>query len=149
MIARLYRSGSTALSHVKEIARLKQLDGNHMAEEMALIAMMIDRAMIEAPPSWVNYKTTEIAMRRLHALERSFENVKMRSDWKPPQGAKAGWKSKINYTVLEELDPSKSDQEGLLIEGVEKELRERLHHRALLAKSMDKLNDPKNNVRSE
>ena len=146
IVARLYRNGSTAVATIRELIRLKQLEGNHMGEEMLLIAMMIDRSMIEAPPEFINYKTTELAMRRLHGIERAFENVKQRSDWKPPNGAKQGWKSRINYHVLEELDASKSDQEGVLIDGVEKELRERLAHRALLAKSLDKLNDHKNSA---
>ena len=149
MVARLYRSGATAVSNIREMFRLKQLEGNHMAEEALLISMMLDRSMIEAPPEWINYKTTELALRRLHGIERAFENVKQRSDWKPPNGAKSGWKSRVNYTLLEELDSSKSDQDGLLIDGVEKELRERLAHRALLAKSLDKLQDKKNMPKDE
>ncbi|CAK0805297.1 unnamed protein product, partial [Prorocentrum cordatum] len=54
-----------------------------------------------------------------------------------------GWQSRINYRVLEELDASKADQEGALIDGVEKELREQLAHRALLAKPLGKLHDHK------
>eukprot|EP00959_Pyramimonas_sp_CCMP1952_P015064 318949-Pyramimonas_sp.AAC.1 len=73
--------------------------------------------MVEAPADWINYKTTELAMRRLHGIESAFEHVKQRSDWKPPNGSKAGWKSRVNYALLEELDTSKSDQEGLLIDG--------------------------------
>ena len=75
--------------------------------------------------------------------------MKQRGGWKPPNGAKAGWKSRVNYTLLEELDSSKADQDGLLIDGVEKELRERLQHRALLAKSLDKLHGAKNKTGKE
>ena len=46
--------------------------------------------------------------------------------------------------MLDELDTGKADQDGAIFEGVEKELRERPHHRALMAKSLEKLNDPKN-----
>ena len=45
--------------------------------------------------------------------------------------------------MLDELDPAKGDPDGTAIEGVERELRERLHQRALLAKSLDKLGDHK------
>ncbi|CAK0904139.1 unnamed protein product [Prorocentrum cordatum] len=141
MVARLYRSGASAVSSVRERIRTKQLDGNHMAEEALFISTMLDRSMVEAPADWINYKTTELAMRRLHGIESAFEHVKQRSDWKPPNGSKAGWKSRVNYALLEELDASKSDQGGLLIDGVERELRERLAHRALLAKSLDKLQE--------
>ncbi|CAK0795742.1 unnamed protein product, partial [Prorocentrum cordatum] len=143
MVARLHRSGASAVASIREMIRTKQLDGNYMAEEALLISMMLDRSMVEAPADWIDYKTTELAMRRLHGIERAFENVKQRSDWKPPNGSKAGWKSRVKYALLEELDTSKSDQEGLLIDGVERELRERLAHRALLAKSLDKLQDRK------
>ena len=83
----------------------------------------MDRSIIEAPLEWVNYKTTELALRRMRAIERAFENVKQRGDWKPPKGAKQGWTSRVNYAMLEELDSPESDQDGLPTEGVEKELR--------------------------
>ena len=142
MIARIYKSGGTAVQMAKEFIRAKELDGNHLADEMMMVAMLIDRSLIEAPPEWVNYKTTEIAFRRMHAIERAFELVRGAHDWRPPKQPK-GWKSKVNYLVLSELDPLKSTEEDVLIEGVEKELRERLAQKALLQKTLDKLGDPK------
>ena len=68
--------------------------------------------------------------------------VRSSQDWRPPKQPK-GWKSKVNYIVLSELDPMKSAQEDVLIEGVEKELRDRLAQKALLQKTLDKLGDPK------
>ena len=120
-----------------------------MAEEVALFAMIIDRGQIRVPAPKANYKVTEIAMPRSHTLEHYLESVKTRSYSTPHQGANAREKIKINYPLLEERDPSKSDQDGLLVDRIEKERGERLHQRALLGRSMDKLNNPKNNVRSE
>ena len=142
MIARIYRSGGTAVQMAREFIRSKELDGNHLADELMMVAMLIDRGMIEAPAEWINYKTTEIAFRRIHAIERAFDMVRSSQDWRPPKQPK-GWKSKVNYIVLSELDPMKSAQEDVLIEGVEKELRDRLAQKALLQKTLDKLGDPK------
>ncbi|CAK0894126.1 unnamed protein product [Prorocentrum cordatum] len=93
MAAKRHKNRSTVVSAIREMTRLKQLDGNHMAEEMLLMGTMIDRSMIEAPADWINYKTTELAMWRMHGIERAFEHAKQRSDWKPPNGAKQEWKS--------------------------------------------------------
>ena len=64
------------MAHCRGVIRRKQLGGNHMAEELLLLAMVLDRALIEAPAEWVNYKTTELALRRMDALERAFESVR-------------------------------------------------------------------------
>ena len=59
-------------------------------------------------------------------------------DWRQPKNAK-GWRTKVNYMVLNELDPVQQDSEAILIDGVERELRERLAQKALLQKSLTQL----------
>ncbi|CAK0837144.1 unnamed protein product [Prorocentrum cordatum] len=142
MIARIYRSGGTAVQIAKDFIRTQELDGNYLADELLMVAMLIDRGMVEAPAEWINYKTTESAFRRIHAVERAFEMVRTSHNWRAPKQPKE-WKSKVNYPVLSELNPMNCSDEDVLIEGVEKELRERLAQKALLQKTLDKLADPK------
>ena len=119
--------------------RRKELAGNHLADEMVMLAMMIDRALVESPAEWINYKTTEMAFRRLYGLERAFEPVKSLHDWKPPKNPSKQWRSKMLLNVMDEIDVGSMDPEGHGIEAVDKEVRERLKDRALLAKSLGHL----------
>ena len=106
--------------------------------------MLMDRSLVESPPEWVNYKTTEIAFRRLHAIERAFALVAKESDWRAPKGAGKTWKTKVQYALLDEIDIRSLDESGTVIDSVEKEVRERLQSKALLQKALGKLQDSSN-----
>ena len=136
IIARVYRNGRSFEDYVRELARRKELSGNHLADEMVMLAMMVDRAIAEAPPEWMNYKTTEVALRRLYALERAFEPVRGLHDWKPPKNPSKHWRSKVLLNVMDEIDVGSMDPDGHGIESVDREVRERLKDRALIAKSL-------------
>ena len=88
--------------YVKEFIKEKCLDGNRMGSEMSLLATMLDKSLEEPPVHWVDYQTAEIALRRLHAIERSFSNVHCLSDWKAQKGQK-GWKAKVLHEALMKL----------------------------------------------
>ena len=141
MVARIYKSGRSCEVFVKEFIQQRGLAGNHLCGEMLLIAMLIDKAMVESPPEWINYKTTEIAFRRLHGIERAFSQVHQESDWRAPKGAGKTWKTKVQYALLDEIDIRKLDEGGTVIDSVEKEVRERLTAKALMQKALGKLGD--------
>ena len=127
--------------YVKELIGQKGLEGNHLGNEMLLLAMLLDRSMVESPPEWVNYKTTEIAFRRLHGIERAFSQVWKESDWKAPKGGGKQWQTRVQYALLDEIDIRSLDEGGTVIDSVEKEVRERLQSKALLQKALSKLPD--------
>ena len=139
LIARVYRNGRSFEDYVRDMVRRKELAGNHLAEEMLMLAMLMDRAIAEAGDEWINYKTTEMAMRRLYGLERAFAPVRCVADWKPTKGAGAKWRSKVMFHVMDEIDVGALDKDGIGIEAVDKEVRERLKDKALLAKSLGQL----------
>jgi len=141
MIAKIYRNGRSCEMYVKEFVQQKCLEGNHLANEMLLLSMLVDRSMVESPAEWINYKTTEIAFRRLHAIERAFALVTKESDWRAPKGAGKTWKTKVQYALLDEIDIRSLDENGTVIDAVEKEVRERLQSKALLQKALGKLQD--------
>lgn len=141
MIARIYRSGRSCEQYVRDFVQSKQLEGNHLANEMLLFCMLIGKSMVDSPPEWVNYKTTEIAFRRLHGMERAFANVARESDWRAPKGAGKTWRSKVEYRLLDEIDIRSLDEGGTVIEAVDKEVRDRLQTKALLQKALSELGD--------
>ena len=100
MIAKIYRNGRSCEMYVKELIAQKGLEGNHLGNELLLLAMLLDRSMVESPPEWANYKTMEIAFRRLHGIERAFDQVWKESDWKAPKGGGKQWKTKVQYALL-------------------------------------------------
>ena len=141
MIAKIYRSGRSCETYVKEFIQQKGLDGHNLANEMLMLSMLLDKALTESPPEWINYKTTEMAYRRLHGIERAFAQVTKESDWKAPKGAGKTWKTKVQYALLDEIDIRVLSEGGTLIESVEKEVRERLQTKALLQKALGKLQE--------
>ena len=141
MVAKIYRSGRTCEMYVRDFVQSKGLEGNHPANEILLLSMMIDKAIVESPGEWINYKTTEIAFRRLHGIERAFANVFKESDWRAPKGNTKGWKTKVQFRLLDEIDIRALDENGTVIDSVDKEVREQLQSKALLEKALGKLGD--------
>ena len=139
ILARIYRGGRSYESYLKEQCKQKGLDGNHLAAEWLMLAILIDRAVIEGSSGRVNLKSTEMAMRRLYGIERALELVHAEGDWRPPKGGSKGWRSKVQYHLLDDIDVGGIDKGGLGIEAVDKEVRDRLKEKALLAKSLGQL----------
>ena len=138
MVARIYRNGRSCEDFVKAFIREKELEGNHLGNEMQLLALMVDRALCESPPSWINYQTTEVVFRRLHGIERAFATVSKEADWRAPKGAK-NWKTRVQYALLDEIGARKITENNTVIDSIDKEVRERLQQKALLHKSLNKV----------
>ena len=119
--------------------RRKELRGNHLAEEMLSMALLVDRAVMESNDDWINHKSTEIALRRLYGLERAFGPVRTVADWKPSKNSGGKWRSKVQFHLMDEIDVGAMDPDNIGIEAVDKEVRERLKDKALLAKSLGNL----------
>ena len=77
----------------------------------------------------------------MHGIERAFANVWKEVDWKAPKGNTKGWKTKVQFRLLDEIDIRSLDENGTVIDSVEKEVRERLQTKALLEKALGKLGD--------
>eukprot|EP00972_Heterocapsa_arctica_P019583 2890142-Heterocapsa_arctica.AAC.1 len=82
----------------------KELQRNHVAHEMLLMCMVLDKSLMGSP-DFVNSEGCEIMCRRIYALKKAFENVKTANDWKQPKGsAAAKWKSKVRWDLANEID---------------------------------------------
>ena len=120
----------------------KQLERNHVAHEMLLLAMVLDRSLQE-DSDYINSQTCEIVCRRIYALKKAFEQVRSSADWKQPKGAAASkWKSKVRWGLANEIDLRALSAEGESLPEVDKELQARLKDRALMSKYVDGLAVP-------
>ena len=116
----------------------RELTGCHAAQEMLLLAMVLDR-MIKTPGDIINSEATEILCRRLHGLELAFAHVRRMADWKQPRGQSgAKWKSKVRWELCDQYDIRALDEDELYIPGADEEVRNRLEKMALFKKYLDK-----------
>ena len=56
-------------------------------------------------------------------------------------GALKGWKTKVQYHRLEQIDVGSLDKDGIGIEAVDREVRARLQEKALLSEALAQLAD--------
>ena len=84
-----------------------------------------------------------MALHRLYGIERALEPVQVEADWKPPRSGSKGWRTKVLYHLLDEIDVGGLDKDGVGIEPVDREVRERLREKALLNKSLGQLHGVK------
>ena len=103
----------------------KQLERNHVAHEMLLRCMMLDKSLLSVR-DFVNTEGCEIIARRIYALKKAFENVRNASDWRRPKGAAGSkWKSKVRWDLANEIDLRALSGEVEALPGVDKELQGR------------------------
>ena len=115
----------------------KQLERNHVAHEMVLVCMVMDKSLL-SNQDFVNTEGCEILARRIYALKKAFENVKNANDWRQPKGAGAAkWKSKVRWDLANEIDLRALTGDMESIPSVDKELQARMKERALLHKYVD------------
>ena len=121
---------------VKEMAakwiQAKQLERNHVAHEMMLLAMVLDTSLLN-DKSFASSQSCEILCRRIYALKKAFESVRSVGDWRQPKGAASSkWKSKVRWDLANEIDLRSLSAEGESLPAVDKELQSRLRDKALL-----------------
>jgi len=117
------------------------VEKNHVANEMTMLAMVIDRQLI-SQPEFIASEGCEILCRRVLAIQRAFQECSSESDWRMPKGANAAkWKSKVRWDLASEIDWGKLSEEALSIPAVEAEIQERLQKKALFQKYLAKSQD--------
>ena len=116
----------------------RELDSCHAAQEMMLLAMILDR-IIREPGDIINSEATEILCRRLHGLELAFAKVRKMSDWKQPRGQQGQkWRTKVRWELCDQYDIRALDEEELYIPGADEEVKNRLEKKALFNKYLNK-----------
>ena len=137
LLLQIFSQHTTATQMANRWIQDKQLERNHVAHEMLLLAMVLDRSLLE-DKSYASSETCEIVCRRIYALKKAFELVKTASDWRQPKGAAASkWKSKVRWDLANEIDVRALSGDSEALPSVDRELQSRLKERALLNKYVE------------
>ena len=90
----------------------------------------------------VNMPVLETISRKLYGLIKAFQDCRTESDWKMPKGGNSkSWKTKVRWTLLDEYDVEKLDNDDWPIDAVDDEVKERMTRKALFAKSLAKVEE--------
>ena len=137
LLVQIFSTRPSATQMAQRWAQDKQLERNHVAHEMLLMCMVLDKSLLSIR-DFVNMKGCEIIARRNYALKKAFENVRNVNDWRQPKSA-AGrkWKSKVRWDLANEIDLRALSGEVEALPGFDGELQGRLNDRALLTKYVD------------
>ena len=137
LLVQIFSTHPSATQMAQRWVQDKQLERNHVAHEMLLMCMVLDKSLLSVR-DFVNTEGCEIIARRIYALKKAFENVRNANDWRQPKGAAGSkWKSKVRWDLANEIDLRALSGEVEALPGVDKELQGRLKDRALLTKYVD------------
>ena len=138
LLLRLYRDHSSAKDAARDWVREKHLDKSHVAEQLKLLAAVLD-SQVASDSSFINSRACELICRRIYAYQRAFADVKHRDDWKQPKGQAASkWKSKVHWDLIPEIDLETMEQSSEVIPEVEREVQKRLERKAQHHKWLEK-----------
>eukprot|EP00972_Heterocapsa_arctica_P038865 5726972-Heterocapsa_arctica.AAC.1 len=136
-LMQIFSAHPSAAAMAQRWAQEKQLERNHVAREMILMCMVLDKSLM-SDKDFVNSEGCEIISRRIYALKKAFEQVRTAGDWRQPRGAAASkWKSKVRWDLANEIDMRALSGEVESLPGVDKGLQTRLKESALLSKHVD------------
>ena len=137
LLVQIFSTHPSATQVAQRWVQDKQLERNHVAHEMLLMCMVLDKSLLSVR-DFVNTEGCEIIARRIYALKKAVENVRAVNDWRQPKGAAGSkWKSKVRWDLANEIDLRALSGELEALPGVDKELQGRLKDRALLTKYVE------------
>ena len=141
-IAKLYRTGRSAVREMEELIRAKGLEKCHTAAELPTLALVLDRLMMQTSnPDVINMPAVEAICRRMYGLTRAFGDVKCEADWQKPRNHRGKFKSKVKWALLEEYDVRALDNNELSVPEADEEVTQRLKQKALFNKHLGALED--------
>ena len=135
-LVKTYSLYGSAVAFSKAWIKEKDLHRNHIANEMTLHCLVLDK-MVKSSPDFVMTEGCEMLCRRIYGLKRAFREVKCGTDWKQPKGPTgAKWKSKVRWDLANEIDLRALQEDDEEIPELEQELQTRLKDKALMAKAL-------------
>ena len=137
LLQQIFANHPSAASHATRWIQDKQLERNHVAHEMMLLCMVLDKSLLD-DKNYISTQACEIVCRRVYALKKAFEGVKCAADWRQPKGAAASkWKSKVRWDLANEIDMRAVLGDTDALPAVDRELQGRLRDRALMSKYIE------------
>jgi len=100
------KTGLTVLAYYIRWLTDRNLLKSSIASEVRIIAKAIDAILNSEDGDIINQYPIELLMRRLYGFEQAFLKVFQEDDWRPPktEAARKGWRSKIQWGMLELYD---------------------------------------------
>ena len=90
----------------------------------------------------------ELLVKQFYAIDVGFAQVRCRNDWLRPKGEVKNWKSKVDFEIIQRINPKAGDPRRELVRAAETEVHAELQRDALLSKARAEsrlsLNDPIN-----
>ena len=109
---------------------------NNVCSELKLLCLVLDKSIM-GNPEFPKTESCEMLCRRIYAIRRAFREVHCLSDWKPPKGAGAKWKSKVRWDLANEIDWQGIVRDKDDLPELEKEVTDRLKEKALITKTLN------------
>ena len=81
----------------------------------AIDTMILD----DRDPAVINTIALEAVVRQCYAFEVGFTPVRQKSDWLKPQQAAQGWKSKVDFEIIQRINPKAGDPRRELVRSAE------------------------------
>lgn len=125
-IAKLYRTGRTAVREMEEFARSKGLEKCHTAAELPTLALIADRLLGgSSEMEVINMPAVEAICSRMYGLTRALEDVHCEADWLKPQSFPGKWRSKIKWALLDEYGVMALDSHEYAVPEADEEVSRR------------------------
>jgi len=138
-LVHVYARGGRARTHGDDFIRVHQLEGCHLAKEYLERLKSLDRRLLEErETNLINSIDFEYSMRSCYAFELGFAKVFTKGDWLRPKG-NTKWRSKVDFDLIGQWDPSQREPNILESREAEKEVRDELVHEAAMLKARNKL----------
>ena len=129
----VYKAGGTARMRAQQFLKDHGLEKCHPARILLSIADLQDAAICDdRVPGLINQEWYERLCRWGYALERTFEECSVESDYKDTK------KSKVKWELLQYYHPSESTQETRS-DAADEEVSEKMRRQALFEKYLSKL----------
>jgi hypothetical protein len=136
LLSFLFKGGFSACENLRRWAEAKGVLEHPAIRTLTVICAAFDKMMLsKAFIQMMNEESVELLSRRVWGTMRAFDGVSCKGDWQKPSGGAQSWKSKINWSVLEEVDIIGASRDSIQIPHADDELRKRFRDRALLERA--------------
>ena len=103
---------------------------------MQSAADAIDNALLEDRiPNLINSVFLEVLVREAYSIWVSFSQCRQKNDWLRPKGGQANWKSRVDFEMIQRLNPRAGEAKADLVKGAEQEIRIEMQRDALISKA--------------
>lgn len=118
------------------------LDDCILAHNLPFYLSLIDSFLRHGVKGWINWPAAEQIARSTYSYECAFRNCRFKVDWCRPKeaGQAAKWVSKVDWRAADRIDPRAADTKTFRHDGLDRELRGEMDHKATIINAENRLN---------